>query len=413
MSEKDTYGRLTYLLAFCIMFGGVVGLFFEKMTYVTIFNLCLQITSFVLILLFIQKKKLGFRRENVVVKFFLFWSLIVLIHSFIIAEKYEQWRYIFTVYVPFLLLPLVSILGSKMSIAIPLMKGLLFSGLGLSLLFWIYEIGNASGMNDYTHFVSVIYAYLLLREYLRTSLYIFIILVTISSIIYDIDVRTNLFSISFIIIVFVGRLLLKQPIFIAMLKVLRRALILMPILFFVLGVVKIFNIFQFFDTLKNPIQLTYADKTTSLNKDTRTNVYSDALVALADDGKFIWGISAAGLHKTSLSEIYHDTLRSGRMGSEVGILVYFLRGGIIFCILTFFLYSKSSYMAIYKSNNGFIKLLGVYVAFRWFLLFIEAQPFFNGVNVLTFLLIGLCLNPSIRRLGDDDVSNIIKINFYQ
>jgi hypothetical protein len=149
-----------------------------------------------------------------------------------------------------------------------------------------------------------------------------------------------------------------------------------------------------------------------LVNDSRTGVYFDAINGVAKNNDYLFGLSAAGYHDTFLQDVLGNStdtfLSKGRLGSEVGILEYYLRGGMIFVILIFLIHFYASKYAINRSNNLLCKYLGVYVAFRLLFLFIEAQVSLNLSTISTFLVIGLCLSSKFRKLTDNQIMYYLK-----
>jgi hypothetical protein len=193
---------------------------------------------------------------------------------------------------------------------------------------------------------------------------------------------------------------------------LRIILISLPIIFVVLAFFGI-NIFILSDELKEDYTIRGTDKKdVSLVNDSRTGVYFDAINGVAKNNDYLFGLSAAGYHDTFLQDVLGNStdtfLSKGRLGSEVGILEYYLRGGMIFVILIFLIHFYASKYAINRSNNLLCKYLGVYVAFRLLFLFIEAQVSLNLSTISTFLVIGLCLSSKFRKLTDNQIMYYLK-----
>jgi O-antigen ligase len=178
-----------------------------------------------------------------------------------------------------------------------------------------------------------------------------------------------------------------------------------------LGILNIFNIFNFGDQFSEDFVVSNADAESSLTTDTRTGIFKDALMAIDERNAYVWGISAAGLYKTQLEDVsdeFFEELKLGRMGNEVGILEYLLRGGLIYVVLVFLLYYHASRLAIWRSNNLFCKSMGLFVAFRWLFLFIESQPTLTLANLVEFLVIGICLSPAFRQMSDYEMKVFIR-----
>lgn len=384
-------------------------------SYSTVILINLILTLICILLIYISRKQLDeelIQKKNIV-NYFFFYGLFVLVYSFFVAKSYEQWRYLFTVYFPTLLLPYFIVIASKNSNIKQIFNALVFVAFPLSLILYFSGI---EGANDFTRYVSFIYVLLLFVPYVNIGWKIVFISISLISMLYDIDVRGNIMCIVAVYIILLLFYILPKFILSKVYNQLRILLLISPVLFLFLGMFNIVNIFNIGDSFHNTFTVEYSSKRTLLTQDTRTFIYRDALIDIDKKNAYLFGISAAGAHKTMLATLdddYYEHLKYGRLGSEVGILEYLLRGGLFYVILVFLLYYYSSKLAIQQSKNIFCKCLGVFVIFRWFFLFIESQPVLNLSNLSMFLAIGICLNPVIRNLSDDQmrvyITNLIKL----
>ena len=74
------------------------------------------------------------------------------------------------------------------------------------------------------------------------------------------------------------------------------------------------------------------------------------------------------------------------------------RGAIVF-----FVFYKATYLAVNKSNNIFIKIVGLYVAFRWMFAWVEDFSFFNLANLYLWISIGMCFSYSFRTMSNKEL----------
>lgn len=68
--------------------------------------------------------------------------------------------------------------------------------------------------------------------------------------------------------------------------------------------------------------------------------------------------------------------------------------------LYFFIFFYSSYLAIYKSNNYFIKVIGLFVAFRWAYSFVEDFASIGIQTIMLHIFIAICLSSTFRNMTD-------------
>jgi hypothetical protein len=106
-----------------------------------------------------------------------------------------------------------------------------------------------------------------------------------------------------------------------------------------------------------------------------------------------------GLHQ--LREL--KTGKKERYANEVSILNIFTWTGLIGVILYFFVFLKASYLAVVKSNSFFMKLLGLFVAFRWVYAFIEDFSNFNLYYIFLWIMIGMCFSKEFREMNDEEI----------
>ncbi|MFD1294230.1 hypothetical protein ACFQ5N_10320 [Lutibacter holmesii] len=269
------------------------------------------------------------------------------------------------------------------------------------------------GMNDFTHYVSFLYLILLFVPFFKKKWKIIIIVICFISIFYDLKSRSNILNFGFISILFFLAIF-KNLNTLKYLKKIRVFLLFLPFFLVTLSFFGL-NIFVFFDEYKTEYSIKGKDNLDiSMVNDSRTGVYLDAWNGVTKENNLIFGISAAGYHDTFLKDIFDGSnLKNGRLGSEVGILEYLLRGGLVFVLVIVLLHYFASKLAIYKSNNLLCKFLGVYISFRLFFLFIEAQVSFNLSNISTFLALGLCLNQTFRNFTNNEMKTFLNRIFYK
>ena len=110
--------------------------------------------------------------------------------------------------------------------------------------------------------------------------------------------------------------------------------------------------------------------------DSRSYFYSEIYEHLCKYNALIWGTTPGIGYQTSLansSDSFYDLLKVGRIDTEVGVLEFFHYGGIINVTLLFCFFLSFVRNIFKKSQNRFSYIICVYVAFRWFFLFMEGD----------------------------------------
>lgn len=94
--------------------------------------------------------------------------------------------------------------------------------------------------------------------------------------------------------------------------------------------------------------------------------------------------------------------RGERQRCETSILNIFNYFGIIGIILYLVIFIYASFLAIYKSRNLFISVIGIYVAFRWLFAWIEDFSRFDLNYLFLWILIGICYSPIFRNMSNKE-----------
>ena len=103
------------------------------------------------------------------------------------------------------------------------------------------------------------------------------------------------------------------------------------------------------------------------------------------------------------SETFRDadliSLRRGeRANGEVGILNVFTHMGLIGGFLYLFIFIAASVSAIRKSRSLEMKVLGLWIAVRWFLSWVEEFTMFDINNIYLWVMVGMCLSPTFQEM---------------
>lgn len=189
-----------------------------------------------------------------------------------------------------------------------------------------------------------------------------------------------------------------------------------PIILLILGITGTFNIFE--DLSSN--QGKFVEKKMvngkaveeDLTADTRTFIYVEAIESALRHNYVIWGRTPArGNDSKAFGTFNAEELKTGkyeRHSNELCHTNVFTWLGLIGVILYSLIYLRSSYLAVYKSNNIYIKFLGCFIAFRWAYGWIEDMNRFDIMNISLWMMIAMGLSVQFRLMNNNEFKIYIK-----
>ena len=141
-----------------------------------------------------------------------------------------------------------------------------------------------------------------------------------------------------------------------------------------------------------------------LSSDTRTFIYIE-VISSAIKHDYVWAgrTPARGNDSAFFGTFNAEELKTGlyeRHSNEAGLPSLFTWLGLIGLILISLIYLRSSYLALYRSNNIYIKILGCFVAFRWCYGWIEDMYGFTPMILGLYMVMAMCMSKTFRRMND-------------
>lgn len=184
-------------------------------------------------------------------------------------------------------------------------------------------------------------------------------------------------------------------------------LLISPIIFFILGMTGTFNILDIGKEMgwKQNVE-TAAGATKDIFSDTRTGLYVEVIKSAVKNDYSVFGRSLArgydtyffrGLISKSLGFDYSE-----RGASETAILNIFTYMGIVGVILAYWVFGNASIKAVFRSNNYYISLVGLYLAFRWSYCWVEEYQKFDYSYIFLWIIVGMCMSEKFRVMDDDE-----------
>lgn len=144
-----------------------------------------------------------------------------------------------------------------------------------------------------------------------------------------------------------------------------------------------------------------------LNADTRTFLYLEMAVDLTKHNAWIMG---KGANSTYFSEYFLQVSGGDhyiRLISEVPVLLFLLRGGIVYALLYLSFFLLCIYKAVWKGKSRFINCIGIMLA-GWFAnLFVGDVNGFTFFHVIIFSLCGMTLSRMWLDKTDVEIKKLI------
>lgn len=138
--------------------------------------------------------------------------------------------------------------------------------------------------------------------------------------------------------------------------------------------------------------------------DTRTFLYYEVFQDLKINKAWLFGKGLnAGYDSPSFRTYRREVV-------EVGFLQILMKTGVIGFLLYAFIIGNAVYKAILRSNNLFIKTMGLFLTSYFIMLFIENQIAYNLLNVIVWIVVGFCHSPEIRGLDNKEVLMLFQGN---
>lgn len=135
--------------------------------------------------------------------------------------------------------------------------------------------------------------------------------------------------------------------------------------------------------------------------DTRTFLYYEVFQDLHANNAFLFG---KGLNASYASEAFATY---SRPVVEVGFLQMLLKTGIIGCILYFAVVLTAVSKALGRSKSYFMKSMGLLLTGYVIMFFVENIIAYNLLNIVIWIIIGMCYSVRMRELTDDEIRSLL------
>lgn len=352
------------------------------------------------------------RKVLTAVTLYLVWNIIGIIRGFYVAESYWDTKGLISNSFA-LTFPVVIYLATNKEILLSILS--FFIKITLPFAFLIFPFIPSGAWGWYLFPISLIIIFFPL---LKSPWKIITLAISLIAILGDLSTRSHAIKFGIPILIIVVYYLRSFWLTTRNLEIIRKIFMFLPWIFFILAVSGIFNVFNISSYIKSDYKANTVDSDgtvvqQSITQDSRTFLYKEVLEsALKYNYWFIGRTPARGNETKSFASVAEAiTGRKERLRNEAAILNVFTWTGIVGIILFFIIYYQASYLAIKKSNNIFIKLIGLFVSFRWMYTWIED---FNALNMnwlVIYSMIGLCFSKSFREMNNFEVKLWVRAIF--
>ena len=362
---------------------------------------------------FIKKYRNNISTEikDIIIKLYLFWLLFCVIRGGFVAENYWEWKQLiqgsFTLLLPIFIY--YFIYPSNLSV---LMRFWLKYAMILFLLIFSWNL-NISAYQFYLGPILLLICLfpLLTKQWKLISALCAIIMMT-----GDLGARSQVIKVLMSILLAIS-LYLQKYISTKVLKITHWGIYSTALILLTLGVSGVFNVFDDFASSKSG---KYVEKRVvdgklveeDLSSDTRTFIYIEVLTSALRHNYIVWGRTPArGNDSFSFGSHMAEQLKTGkyeRHSNELCHLNILTWTGIVGVILYSLIYLQSSWLAVYRSRNIYMKILGCFIAFRWAYGWVEDFNRFDIMNISLWIIISMGFSSFLRKMNNYEFNCFVK-----
>lgn len=363
--------------------------------------------SFLILMMFFLSRHYFFDTRNednlLVVWIYLFWNIVCITRGMFEAEVYWDWKGLIGNSMA-LILPIVIFSATNKIVVQSLFVFYVKYGLPLFALFAVLIRTDAFGF--YLMPVSILILFFPAFTRRQRILILLFAAVVIFS---DLGARSNVlkFGIPFLLLIIYY---LKEKISVKLLETARISLFIIPLVLFILGVTNVFNVFNMSEYLKGDYVSVGTDNQgnrveMSAISDTRTFLYIEVLESAINNNYWFLGRTPARGNDSNTFGVLASELtgRNERLANEIGLANVFTWTGIMGVILYFLIFYRASYLAVNRSNNIYVKMLGVFIAFRWLYSWVEDVNNFSINYFMLMIIFGMCFSHSFRKMTNNEM----------
>lgn len=168
---------------------------------------------------------------------------------------------------------------------------------------------------------------------------------------------------------------------------------------FLLLCAAIFGAYNIFQESESQIK-----SSTFENADTRTFLYSEAIISSIDNKYYLFGRNLARGHdtKSDWANTIGNNSKMERDNDEMAVTSIYTWMGLIGLILYSAIYIYAIVRIYNKSKNNYLRMFAFYLAFIWIYLWVETFVAFNIQNITLAMILALSLSKEYVNMSDSE-----------
>ena len=339
-----------------------------------------------------------------IILFYFAYTIFEYIRGFFNIDGWRDYVYLYNGLFHLIIFPFWILLARPQYIMV-LWKSFMTIGIIMSIILALFP--PTHGMHTMAHNMLWLNVFIFMYPYIKRKYYILILVAALFIITFDLNRRSIMLGYLIPTMILLGYLFLQKYIF---QKIFYYLGVLLPLICLLLFYTKTFNIFQYLEESNKEVVL-QKDGGRPVFTDSRTGIYEDVtrdVLKAKEWWKPYIGLGSNGKTKVEANGASSFGFEGLRSTQESGMLNFIQHGGLLGLIAYGLLITVSAYLSMFKSRNDFMRMLGLFLVFKFAYSFIEDELDFSGHVIAQFLWIGMGYNKSFRNMTDNKMKLYIR-----
>lgn len=339
-----------------------------------------------------------------IILFYFAYTIFEYIRGFFNIDGWRDYVYLYNGLFHLIIFPFWILLARPQYIMV-LWKSFMIIGIIMSIILALFP--PTHGMHTMAHNMLWLNVFIFMYPYIKRKYYILILVAALFIITFDLNRRSIMLGYLIPTMILLGYLFLQKYIF---QKIFYYLGVLLPLICLLLFYTKTFNIFQYLEESNKEVVL-QKDGGRPVFTDSRTGIYEDVtrdVLKAKEWWKPYIGLGGNGKTKVEANGASSFGFEGLRSTQESGMLNFIQHGGLLGLIAYGLLITVSAYLSMFKSRNDFMRMLGLFLVFKFAYSFIEDELDFSGHVIAQFLWIGMGYNKSFRNMTDNKMKLYIR-----
>lgn len=339
-----------------------------------------------------------------IILFYFAYTIFEYIRGFFDIDGWRDYVYLYNGLFHLIIFPFWILLARPQYIMV-LWKSFMTIGIIMSIILALFP--PTHGMHTMAHNMLWLNVFIFMYPYIKRKYYILILVAALFIITFDLNRRSIMLGYLIPTMILLGYLFLQKYIF---QKIFYYLGVLLPLICLLLFYTKTFNIFQYLEESNKEVVL-QKDGGRPVFTDSRTGIYEDVtrdVLKAKEWWKPYIGLGGNGKTKVEANGASSFGFEGLRSTQESGMLNFIQHGGLLGLIAYGLLITVSAYLSMFKSRNDFMRMLGLFLVFKFAYSFIEDELDFSGHVIAQFLWIGMGYNKSFRNMTDNKMKLYIR-----